>query len=58
MGSDLLISLNIPVEIGLGSAADEVCHAAVATPEAGLLLHPLIESILSTLRINDWALFG
>ena len=56
VGSDLLISVNVPLEIGPRSAAAE--HAQATGPEARTLIRSLMDTVLSTLIINDWGLFG
>ncbi|KAL4857856.1 Ran guanine nucleotide release factor [Chlorella vulgaris] len=55
-GSDLLLTLNSPIYISEKSAAAE--HAGAGFKGAHLTAPALFKQIISSLRINDWGLFG
>ncbi|KAI3436509.1 hypothetical protein D9Q98_005926 [Chlorella vulgaris] len=55
-GSDLLLTLNSPIFISEKSAAAE--HAGAGFKGAHLTAPALFKQIISSLRINDWGLFG
>lgn len=56
VSSDLLITLNMPVHISATSAAAE--HAGAGFKAGASDARPLMLSMLSTLEIRDWGLFG
>jgi hypothetical protein len=52
VGTDLLLSYNVPLQFGSGSSSE---GRPILSSDENMAV---IQGVMSTIRINDWALFG